>query len=671
MLHYLKTITIILLLNLLPSNGFSQGFFETSDEIVLFQRAETFFHEEKFLESRQIYEKFIQKYPQSLRYPKSIFRLGQIDFKNKSYLTALRSFELFSENYSSSSWIYHAKLKIAQCYFWLERYQEAKPLLREALKANPDIGQKWQAQTYLGMIADKKENYNRAIDLMKKVVAESSNATFKSIAEKNIEVIVNQKLNKEQLIALIEKSDTEYPADLALTRLISIYRSNRNLFQFDSAIKTFIEKFPNHNLTPDYEKILANQKIDENRRELKIGVVLPLSGNRALVGQQVLQGIQLAFNNLSLQERSRFALKVKDSGLGQSVQKIVEELSQDPNVVGIIGPVFSEDILNIVSIIEKYKLPIFSPTASTSGLADLSPFVFRNALTKEVQATFLARHAVNDLGLHRFMVVYPETSYGETMKEVFVKEVTGLGGHVVDALSYKRSQNDFKKLIFHIGGASDQQLKSKAMRYLRSGRTPPELNDKGNISRPAIDSGLFSGNEVEGLNVSLELNYDSIFIPGYYDKISLLAPQLVFYNIENVLLLGGNGWNSQELIDNARNYLKSVLFVDGFFAESSQPETQDFVEKYETNFGERPSVLAAQAFDTSNIFIKLLKEGADSRIKIKSGLETIRNFSGVTGNTSIKNNGDSEKSLVRLTVQDGEIMVLDEDDTNALGNSEF
>ncbi len=669
MLHFLKKITfIILYIHIFFSYGFSQVSPLTNDEIILFQRAETYFHEGKFIESRQIYEEFIQKYPQSSRSSKSIFRLGQIDFKNQSYSTALRSFKLFSENYPSSSWIYHAKLKIAQCYFWLERYQEAESLLMEALKANPDIGQKWQAQTFLGMIADKKEDFNHAIELMKKVVAESTNANLKNIAQNNIEVIVNQKLNKEQLIALIEKYDDEYPADQALIRLISIYRSNRNIIRFDSTLQTFIEKFPNHNLTPEYEKVLANQNENENRRILQIGVVLPLSGNRALVGQQVLQGIQLAFNRLSLQERSRFALKVKDSGLGQSVQKIVKELSQNPNVVGIIGPVFSKDIQDIISIIEEYELPVFSPTASTSGLADLSPFVFRNALTKEVQATFLARHAINDLGLHRFMVVYPDTSYGETMKEVFVKEVIGLGGHVVDSLPYKRSQNDFKDLIFHIGGASDQQLKSKAMRYLRSGRTPPELNDKGNISRPAIDSGLFSGDEVEGLNVGLELNYDAIFIPGYYDKISLLAPQLVFYNIENVLLLGGNGWNSQELIDNARNYLKSVLFVDGFFAESSRPETQEFVEKYETNFGERPSVLAAQAYDTSNIFIKLLKEGADSRLKIKTGLEVIRNFSGVTGNTSIKNNGDSEKSLVRLTVEDGEIVVLGEEENKALEN---
>ena len=42
-----------------------------------------------------------------------------------------------------------------------------------------------------------------------------------------------------------------------------------------------------------------------------------------------------------------------------------------------------------------------------------------------------------------------------------------------------------------------------------------------------------SGNKIENLKVSLELGYDAIFIPGIYDKVGLIIPQLAFYNIEN------------------------------------------------------------------------------------------------------------------------------------------
>lgn len=253
------------------------------------------------------------------------------------------------------------------------------------------------------------------------------------------------------------------------------------------------------------------------------------------------------------------------------------------------------------------------------------------------------------------MVIYPTEEYGETMRKVFEDEVRSFGGHIVESIPYERTQTDFRKQIVQIGGMADDRLKARIQRHIKRGTQPRPLNDKGIKSRPLVEGGLYADDEVEALKVTLELNYDAIFIPGSFDKVRLIVPQLAFYNIENVLLMGGNGWNSRELVDAARNYLKNVLFVDGFYADSRNKRTVQFVDMFLSTFGQNPTIHSAQSYDTANIFMKLIMEKAFNRLDVLEKLRVLKDFPGVSGDTSMLPSGDSLKSLVRLTVKEGDI----------------
>ncbi len=578
----------------------AQDFESRQGADTLFAKAETLYHENKLLESRASYEDFLRAFSTDSRAPKAVMRLGEIDYKNKSYLSALRHYQYFLGTFPHSTLVYSVKLDMGRCYFEIERYEEAEKLLRETVQLNPDPTQKWKAFVYLGYIDDKRLELEEAFKKFKQIMDRSPYPEIKQEAASYIKNMVDQKLNKKQLVSLANSLGPEFPADLILQKLISIYRIERDLGNYQISLEYLIFRFPNHESREHYEKLLIRLKTDPSR-VIRIGVVLPLSGKRAIVGQRVLQGIQLAINDLSARDKSRLELVVKDSGLGREVVQVVEELAQDPNVIGIIGPVLTEDVESVIPIIEKYQLPIFTPTASTPGLADKSPYIFRNALTKELQARYLARHAVNELNLYRFVVMYPTAAYGETMRKVFEDEVRSFGGHIVESISYERTQTDFKKQILQLGGMADDRLKAKIQRHIKRGTQPPPLNDWGVKSRPLVEGGLYADDEVEALKVALELNYDAIFIPGYYDKVRLIVPQLAFYNIENILLMGGNGWHSRELVDAARNYLKTVLFVDGFYVNSQNERTVKFVDMFLSTFGQNPTIHSAQSYDAANI----------------------------------------------------------------------
>jgi ABC-type branched-subunit amino acid transport system substrate-binding protein/TolA-binding protein len=632
----------------------AQDFESRQGADTLFAKAETLYHENKLLESRASYEDFLRAFSTDSRAPKAVMRLGEIDYKNKSYLSALRHYQYFLGTFPHSTLVYSVKLDMGRCYFEIERYEEAEKLMRETVQLNPNPTQKWKAFVYLGYIDDKRLELEEAFKKFKQIMDRSPYPEIKQEAASYIKNVVDQKINKKQLVSLANSLGPEFPADLILQKLISIYRIERDLGNYQISLEDLIFRFPNHESREHYEKLLIRLKTDPSR-VIRIGVVLPLSGKRAIVGQRVLQGIQLAINDLSARDKSRLQLVVKDSGLGREVVQVVEELAQDPNVIGIIGPVLTEDVESVIPIIEKYQLPIFTSTASTPGLADKSPYIFRNALTKELQARYLARHAVNELNLYRFVVMYPTAAYGETMRKVFEDEVRSFGGRIVESISYERTQTDFKKQILQIGGMADDRLKAKIQRHIKRGTQPSPLNDWGVKSRPLVEGGLYADDKVEALKVALELNYDAIFIPGYYDKVRLIVPQLAFYNIENILLMGGNGWHSRELVDAARNYLKTVLFVDGFYVNSQNERTVKFVDMFLSTFGQNPTIHSAQSYDAANIFVKIIKERAFNRLDVLEKLRSLKDFPGVSGDTSILPSGDSFKSLVKLTVKEGDI----------------
>ena len=377
---------------------------------------------------------------------------------------------------------------------------------------------------------------------------------------------------------------------------------------------------------------------------------MPLTGEMSLNGQQVLQGIQLAVNEYNLvYQGESLEITIKDSA-SAPIEQTVETIATDPSVIGVVGPVLSNLVRNVVPIANRYHLAMITPTASSSDLAQLSPYIFRNAATRELQGRYTAEYAINRLGLRRFVVLHPSENFGLELRDSFIKEVESLGGEVISVISYDRSQTDFKKQILQMGGIDDDNLRKLVEDQIKNNIEPKSLGQNGPISQPLMEMGLLSGDEVQNLKVSLELSYDAVFLPGFYDKVGLIVPQLVFYNIDTPTLLGTSGWNSPELTKMTGKYLKKGYFIDGFYAQSKIPEVVKFVKKYKNNFKDKPTILSAQAYDAAKMLISTIQSGAKNRIQVKKLLLQIRNFQGVSGETTFLPTGESEKKLFAMKI---------------------
>ena len=363
------------------------------------------------------------------------------------------------------------------------------------------------------------------------------------------------------------------------------------------------------------------------QQKLKIGCILPLSGEGADIGQSVLEGIQLAFNSLNIQDEnsiSTLQLVIKDSAGEINSISLLENLAKDEDVVVIIGPLFSKTVLASAKVVDKYKIPIFSPTATSKNISGISPYIFRNSLTNQMQGNAIADYSINHLNLRKFAVLYQRDAYGIELENAFEEELKSFGGEIIFSEPFDPEQNDFEPQITAIGGIKDSNLR--------------KLTDEGK-PKP-------------------ELQYEAIFIPAHADRVGLILPELVYYNISDIPILGGNGLNSPDLIRIGGKYSEGVIFVDGFFPLSENPIVKEFVDRYRTFFNKEPDIYSANSYDAAMIILEIIKNGAKNREDVKNGLLNLIDHNGVSGITTVQSSGDSEKALYFLTVKHGKIVEI-------------
>jgi len=172
-------------------------------------------------------------------------------------------------------------------------------------------------------------------------------------------------------------------------------------------------------------------------------------------------------------------------------------------------------------------------------------------------------------------------------------------------------------------------------------------------------------NEIEEKHPSEEnpapiVDFDAIFIPDNPQNVAQIAPQFPFYNIFGVRLLGTRLWQSTELIEEARDYVKGAIFPVSFFAEGESDGLEEFVALYRDNYQSEPTDLAANGYDTMRLIKAVLNEGdgVHTRRGLQRRLIHYDGFDGVTGRISFDEQGEVEKKPILLTISGRRFRVI-------------
>ena len=442
--------------------------------------------------------------------------------------------------------------------------------------------------------------------------------------KKKIEGIIADGLSLDQLKEIKKDYWWKYPSGYLLYTLARLSCDMRDIEKATGYLDRFLSGYKSHPLFKKGEALQKRIAAMKLVNRYAIGCVLPLTGKYATYGNRVLDAVILASGVFDPERNSPIQLFIEDSKgdpetAGEAVRRLVDEY----RVIGITGPLGSAAALEAAREAQALGVPIITLTQK-ENIAETGDYVFRNFLTGDMQVKALVTYSIDNLGIENFAVLYPDDNYGTKMMNLFWDEVLWQGGQIRGVESYSSKQTDFGKEIKALTGLNLSE-KDKT-----SGEKPI----------PIVD-------------------FDALFIPDSYSTVNMIAPQLAFYDVIGIQLLGTNIWNSPDLLKKESKYLEGSVFTDCFFLDSACPEVRNFIDSFYAACGREPGNMEALAYDAAKIMTDLITEdNVETRDDLKDSLLYLEDHPGITGTTSFSETGDLEKPLHILTVMDGEIVQI-------------
>jgi len=150
-----------------------------------------------------------------------------------------------------------------------------------------------------------------------------------------------------------------------------------------------------------------------------------------------------------------------------------------------------------------------------------------------------------------------------------------------------------------------------------------------------------------------QLNPEILFLPDYYTKVGLIAKQARQLGIKSILM-GGDGWDSPEIIKIAGEAIEGGYFTNHYSPEDPRKEVQEWVKKYQERYGKIPDALATLAYDATNLLLTAIaKANSFEPEKIREALENIKEFNTISGKIVFDENGNPIKDAVIMQYKNG------------------
>lgn len=103
-----------------------------------YQAAFALLREARYEESKQAFESFLESYPQSALVPNAWYWLGEVNYVNKNFETAIGQFRKVVDEFPQSSKTPDAWLKLGYCHYELAQWDKARDALRAVAQRFPE-----------------------------------------------------------------------------------------------------------------------------------------------------------------------------------------------------------------------------------------------------------------------------------------------------------------------------------------------------------------------------------------------------------------------------------------------------------------------------------------------------------------------------------------------------
>ncbi len=568
----------------------------------LLARATDLFYLKDYLGARTAAEEFLLRYPKSAHLPAVYLLLGRagqaLDRKK-----AILALETLLKQFPSDPLATPARVELGKAYLAIHAPDKAITLWQNV---EGETAEKISVYDQAAQL-EETTHPKRAIHALKLMHDLLLDIDKREALKERVRLILTERLEEADIREVIEAYRPMFPADEAAIALIALLDSKEEYDREMQVLETFVPLFPHHPYAKTIPEALADLQDKIKAQKFLIAAIFPQSGKASTFGVAALNGVRLAIGQWrGSRPEASIGLIVSDENKG-NIQ--MERWLKEYRPVGIVGPLLSKQVNRIGAIAKRLKLFLITPAATSASLVSLGESVIRHAMTPRSQCLAMVAYAAKKMRAIRYAVLYPDDPMG--WLTCFSETIEQSGGVLVHAESYVKGTTDFRQAISRL--------------------------------KPAGDG---SG--------ALQLGFDVLLLPGEAKDIRLIAPQLKFYGIQKIPLLGSHHWGNPEVLASVADDVDGAVYVSGFFPQSHKPYVQDFVEAYKTQFHMEPDLFAAQAYDATTLILTAMDTGKDITPQaVRDAIGRMRDVPGITGDLSGVRHGEAIRSPIFVEIVNG------------------
>ena len=339
----------------------------------------------------------------------------------------------------------------------------------------------------------------------------------------------------------------------------------------------------------------------EESPDVKIGVMLSLSGSGAPYGNSIQRGVDLAVSEINAAGgmqifeggQKPITLIVRDVQSDRVVGVQAAREIIDSGVVAAIGADVSDVTLAIAPLFQEASVVLMSPSSSAPKLSDAGDFIYRNYPSEDLEALNTADHIFNKISLREAAVIAQQTEFGLGHKASFIRRFRTLGGREIAQESYPATATaeDYARLT--------QSIES--------------------VDPPAIYIGGYTADTVAVARALHDAGSDAtLFATGAFLPAELQEADL-------------------PIVEGLR------FPVPSWDPVSSDENVRQFVAAFDAQYQLTPDAYAAHGYDAMNILALAIREAGINPQELRFYLNGMNPYPGVTGATDFDDKGDVRK----------------------------
>lgn len=346
-----------------------------------------------------------------------------------------------------------------------------------------------------------------------------------------------------------------------------------------------------------------------NADEIKIGSMFEKTGEVSAYGTAEANAVNLAVKEINdnggILDKKIDLVEYDTKSDNTEAASIATKLGTQDEVSIIVGPATTGAVKASTPAVTRAGVSLVTPSGTDDSLTidengKVQPNIFRTSFQDSFQGIALAEFATNELGAKKALVIGDSSSdYALGLTKAFEGK---FDGEIVAEENFTADDTDFSAILTRIK----------------------------------------------------DLDFDFIFLPGYYNQAGLIIKQAREMGITQPIL-GADGFGNEALLELAGvDNVDDVYYSAHYSPNSEDAQVKEFIAAYKAEYDVEPDMFAALAYDTVYLVAQAIEAADDTTPKaLTKALEDLTEFDGVTGTFSFDENHNPVKSTLVIELQDG------------------